>query len=660
MNIKDRLYMSAGISIILVVILVSVVLVTSGRVAEESKKRELLDDVRSDVAELDIVTYDYLLHREKRMEQQWNSKYNSLGEILEKAEEEEMISIRADYAALGKLFSQINANYKEKQKFIQEGAPQEKIDVITVLERRLVDQLLITSHSVTTDASRLAEGAQTEVMEAQRLAANFTLILMIILAITVATSSLLIARSISKPLNELTKGTEIIGKGDLDHKVEIKTKDELGKLAAAFNQMTKRRKRAEEVLQEQGHDLVERIKELNCLYRISTLIQKSETTIEEILQGVVELIPPSWQYPENTGARILLGQREYLTKNFIKTKWIQSSDIIVAGRHTGSVEVIYLEERPEKDEGPFLKEEKNLIHAITEMLGKTIEQFQAETEIEKYQKNLEKMVERRTAELDKRVMEVEQLNSAMVNLLEDLRASNESLDSTLKQLAGANKELDAFVYSVSHDLRAPLRAITGFSQMLIEDYRDKLDEGGKRQLGVIQNSVRGMGQLIDDLLAFSRLGRKALRKSEINMHTLAYEVTETLQLVEKKQKTRLNVKDLLPALGDRALIREVFVNLLSNAIKYTRPVKEPVIEIDSRTEGNENIYFVRDNGVGFDMKYKEKLFKVFQRLHSTEEFEGTGIGLALVQRIIHRHGGRVWGEGKENEGATFYFSLPRS
>ena len=133
-------------------------------------------------------------------------------------------------------------------------------------------------------------------------------------------------RSISKPLNELTKGTEIIGKGDLDHKVEIKTKDELGKLAAAFNQMTKRRKRAEEVLQEQGHDLVERIKELNCLYRISTLIQKSETTIEEILQGVVELIPPSWQYPENTGARILLGQREYLTKNFIKTKWIQSSD----------------------------------------------------------------------------------------------------------------------------------------------------------------------------------------------------------------------------------------------------------------------------------------------------------------------------------------------
>ncbi len=654
MNIKNKLYTSAGVSIALAVALISLVSVTSGRIAEKDEKRQLLTDLYKSVSELDLVTYDYLLHREKRMEHQWNMKHGSLGEILDGlAEEERLISVRADYLVLSNLFSQVTENYRERQRYIQEGASQEKIDVITGIEERLVDQLLITSHSIITDASRNAKEAHTEAVKTQRLSSNLILILLIVLVIAITTSSLLIARGISKPLNELTKGAEIIGKGDFEHKVEIKGEDELGKLAAAFNKMTAS-------LLQQRHYLGERIKELDCLYRISTLVQKPETTIEEIFQGVVELLPPAWQYPEITGARILWGQREYLTKNFIKTMWIQSSNIIVADRHTGSVEVIYLEERPEEDEGPFLKEERNLINAITEMLGKTIESFTVDGELKKYQKNLEKMVEQRTAELDKRVLEVEQLNSAMVNLLEDLRVSNESLVSTSKQLAGANKELEAFAYSVSHDLRAPLRAITGFSEMLVEDYGDKLDEDGQRQLGVIQKSARDMGQLIDDLLAFSRLGRKSLKKSEINMHTLADEVIETFQLVEKKQKTRLNVKELPSAFGDQALIREVFANLLSNAIKYTRPVKEPVIEIDSRTEGNENIYYVKDNGVGFDMKYVDKLFQVFQRLHSAEEFEGTGIGLALVQRIIHRHGGRVWGEGKENEGATFYFSLPRS
>jgi len=239
MNIKNRLYVSAGISIILVVILFSLVLVTSGRIAEGNKKHELLDSVRGGIAELDLVTYDYLLHREERMEQQWNLKYNSLREILDEAAgEQELISIRADYAAIGGLFSQVTANNEGTQKLIQEGASQEEIDAAIGLEERLVAQLLITSHSVITDASNLAEEAQAEVMGAQRLAANLTLVLMIILAITVTTSSLLVARSISKPLDELTKGAEIIGKGDLEHKVRVKARDELGKLATAFNNMT--------------------------------------------------------------------------------------------------------------------------------------------------------------------------------------------------------------------------------------------------------------------------------------------------------------------------------------------------------------------------------------------------------------------------------------
>jgi signal transduction histidine kinase len=226
------------------------------------------------------------------------------------------------------------------------------------------------------------------------------------------------------------------------------------------------------------------------------------------------------------------------------------------------------------------------------------------------------------------------------------------------QLEAANKELEAFSYSVSHDLRAPLRAIDGFSRALLEDYTDKLDEEGKRYLNIIESNTQKMGQLIDDLLLFSRLGRQELRASGIDMGKLAKTVSEELKLAVPERKLAFNINTLIPAQGDQAMIRQVFFNLLSNAVKFTRPKEKALIEVDGRIEGNENVYTVKDNGVGFDMQYVGKLFGVFQRLHSASEFEGTGVGLAIVQRIIHRHGGRVWAEGTVNEGSTFHFTLP--
>jgi PAS domain S-box-containing protein len=225
-------------------------------------------------------------------------------------------------------------------------------------------------------------------------------------------------------------------------------------------------------------------------------------------------------------------------------------------------------------------------------------------------------------------------------------------------LRSAMEELGAFSNSVSHDLRAPLRAIAGFSQALSEDHSDRLDVEGKRMLNVIQDSIHDMGQLIDGLLAFSRLNHNGMKVSDINMRDLATEVFKQVRLGHPERQIRLDIQALPSAYGDRAMIREVLANLLSNAVKFTRHREEATIEVGGRTERNQTIYHVKDNGVGFDMKYVDKLFHVFQRLHSTAEFEGTGIGLALVQRIIHRHGGRVWAEGKVNEGATFYFTLP--
>jgi len=486
----------------------------------------------------------------------------------------------------------------------------------------------------------------------------------------------LMSLSITRPLQKLAKDTEIIGKGDLAYRIDVKTKDEIGILAGAFNKMVNdleettasrdelnreivERKLVEKAFEKQTSDLNERAKELNCLYEISSMIQETEISIEKILQRVVILIPPAWQYPEITCSRISWEAREFRTKNFRETEWKQASDIVINGEVVGKLEVFYLDEKPEDDEGPFMGEERALINAIADRLGKAVEQWEAEEELERHRTHLEETVKKRTSDLNKRISEVEQLNSAMVNLLEDLRVSNESLEIKTQQLGTTNKELDAFAYSVSHDLRAPLRAIDGFSQMLTEDHRDKIDKEGQHQLDVIQGSARQMGQLIDDLLAFSRLGRKGLSISDIDMQALAKDVVKQLRIVEGEKTARLKIDSLPPAQGDRAMIREVFVNLLSNAIKYVAPGETAVIYVAGKIDGDENIYSVKDNGVGFDMKYADKLFQVFQRLHGSE-YEGTGIGLALVHRIIHRHGGRVWGEGKVDEGATFYFSLPRS
>jgi PAS domain S-box-containing protein len=228
------------------------------------------------------------------------------------------------------------------------------------------------------------------------------------------------------------------------------------------------------------------------------------------------------------------------------------------------------------------------------------------------------------------------------------------------QLEAANKELEAFSYSVSHDLRTPLRAIDGFSNILQEDYADKLDAEGLRLLNVVRDNTVRMGQLIDDILKFSRAGRLELTLIEIDMEKMARDVFDELQPVVDEGKLQLEIEHLPPAQGDRAMMHQVFVNLLSNAIKFSRFREPAKIRVGASIEGDEVIYYVRDNGAGFDMQYADKLFGVFQRLHGVTEFEGTGIGLAIVKRIVTRHGGRVWAEGEVDRGATVYFSLPYS
>ncbi len=218
---------------------------------------------------------------------------------------------------------------------------------------------------------------------------------------------------------------------------------------------------------------------------------------------------------------------------------------------------------------------------------------------------------------------------------------------------------EAFSYSVSHDLRAPLRHITGFVDLITKGSGEGLDEEGRHYLEVITDSAGKMGNLIDDLLAFSRAGRVEMKRQPVDFNALVSEVVRDFSVEAQGREVEWKIQSLPVVFGDPTLLRQVWANLISNALKFTRPRKHAIIEIGSRDEENRLVFFVKDNGVGFDMRYKNKLFSLFQRLHKSEEFEGTGVGLANVQRIIHRHGGSVWAESVIGEGTTFYFSLIR-
>jgi signal transduction histidine kinase len=281
-----------------------------------------------------------------------------------------------------------------------------------------------------------------------------------------------------------------------------------------------------------------------------------------------------------------------------------------------------------------------LTDAFNQMLGRIEDQASAlrvsKEELQRYATELEQRVEERTHELQE---------------------SNEALERNATQLLAANKELDAFAYSVSHDLRAPLRSIDGFSQVVLQDYADKLDDAGRDALHRVRAATQRMGMLIDDLLKLARITRAEMKREPVDLSGIAQEIVAELQRTAPERQVEFAIAPGLKAQGDARLLRVVLDNLLRNGWKYTAKQPRPRVEFGSADVNGGRAFMVKDNGAGFDMKYADKLFGVFQRLHSAAEFEGTGVGLATVQRIITRHGGRIWAEGAVDQGATFYFTL---
>jgi signal transduction histidine kinase len=252
-----------------------------------------------------------------------------------------------------------------------------------------------------------------------------------------------------------------------------------------------------------------------------------------------------------------------------------------------------------------------------------------------------------------RALEVRRLRMEINHLQQRVREHMQELES-------ANRELESFSYSVSHDLRAPLRAIHGFSNILVESYSPQLPDEAQQMLGRIMSSSERMSELIEHLLRFSRLSKQAIVKQPIKIQQLVRDVVDELQRATPEYGDHVQILPLPDTIGDEVLVRQIFANLLSNAMKFTRQLAKPTIVVGCQQLNDEQVYYVRDNGAGFDMQHADNLFRVFHRLHDQREFEGNGVGLSLVQRIIQRHGGRIWPEAAVNRGATFYFTLPNS
>ncbi len=429
-----------------------------------------------------------------------------------------------------------------------------------------------------------------------------------------------------------------------------------------------------------GFELCRRIKADDSLKEIPVLLLTALSDPEDVLKGLecgadsFITKPYNEDYLLSQISRVILNQHmrdgssgasgdEILFKGqryVITSERRQILDLLLSTYETAVMKNRQLKELKEELEVLNENLEKKVEQRTTALMAEIVERKKAEEELKRHREHLEELVEERTGEL--RAIN-EQLCREIADRKEaerKIQQLNADLEKHARELEVANKDLESFSYSVSHDLKAPLRAIAGFTQILRERHAGELRPEAARLLGHVVENAHRMNQLIDEILAFSRAGAGEIRAGEVDIGQLVSSLIEEMRPLWEGRKLSFKLGKLSPAHGDAAAIRQVFFNLVSNSIKFTRPKEAATIELGSDEAAEENTYYVRDDGVGFDGQQVDRLFGIFRRLHTSSEFEGSGIGLAIVKRIITKLGGRVWARGEPGRGATFYFTLPRS
>ena len=407
-----------------------------------------------------------------------------------------------------------------------------------------------------------------------------------------------------------------------------------------------KQKRADETLKKTTIDLHERVKELTCLYSISKLVEKDDLTVDELIQRTADLIPPSWLYPESTCARITLKNRSYRTKKFTETCWVQSQRIRVNKEYIGVLEVFLLETKPNKDEGPFLIEERNLLNAIAERLGHIIEHKRANEALQKAHDELQIRVEERTKELA----------TQNQHLLNEIRERKKAEEDLLK----SSEKIKLFAYAVAHDLKNPAISTHGLARILNKKFGNELSDRGKRICEQIQRSSEDIASLVDKINIFI-----SAKEAPLNIGNISLE--EIFQILQEEFSSQLNIRSIqwiiqeqIPDIivGDRLSIIRIFRNIIGNSLKYGGDNLSR-IEIGHRSTKDLHILKVTDDGQGLEVKDSKNVFKWFNRKADTKGIQGSGMGLAIVREIAALHGGECWLEPAKPKGVTFYVSLSR-
>jgi signal transduction histidine kinase len=491
---------------------------------------------------------------------------------------------------------------------------------------------------------------------------------LVLLAITLG-QLVALQRTILRPISTLAEAAELARtREDYTRRVPASGTDELARLGQSFNAMM-------EAIQQREGDL-----------RRLSLFQRA--IMDNAAYGISSTTPEGVVTSFNPAAERLLGyQAEEVVGKQTPALWHEPDEVARRAQQLSGelgtaiapgFEVFAARARrglPEEGEWTFRRKDGTLVPVLlavtalrdergqlTGFVGLTYDltdRKRAEEALRKLNEGLEQRVKLRTAELQLGSAELQENQQALMNIVEDLNEKTIALEAANAKLEAVNRELEAFSYSVSHDLRAPLRSIDGFSRILLEDYEGKLDEDGKDSLWRVRAAAQRMGMMIEDLLNLSRVSRGESRCTPVDLSGLAATVAGAIQQAEPKRSFEFVIAPDLRATGDAGLLQIVIENLFNNAAKFSSTRPDARIEFGLTTRDGQPAYFVHDNGVGFDMTYAHKLFGVFQRLHSVSEFPGTGIGLATVRRIIHRHGGEVGAHSEPGQGATFFFTLPQ-
>jgi len=674
MKIATRLYLVLLLPLVLLAV-VGAVLAWSSRVLDQEAQREnIMDQVTRGAGELNILAYEHLQNSSARTKQQWQRRHDTLVRLLgtvefpAAADRVALVQARATLEELNHIFAELLR--------VEDGATSATA-TSAKLKERLVGRLLAESQSLTTLAASLSHSCARAQVSARQRAFGLTTLLIALTAAGVGVTAWLIRRSITQPIVHLRRGAERLASGHLDHKIGKLADNEIGELARSFDEMAEALRRQAE---ERDKALAalrldeERLEALVQLNQMSGATQKQLTDFA--LETAVSLTGSqigylafmnkdetvltmhSWSkqamaecameekpriYPiasigllgEAVRQRKAVITNDYAAPNPLKKGYPKGHVTVL--RHMNApifdgdriVAVAGVGNKPT----PYDESDVRQLTLLMQGMWRLLKQREIEEDLRRHRDHLEELVADRTAEL-------EQLAAA---------------------LARSNEELEQFAYIASHDLREPLRMVTGFLQLLEHRYHDKLDADALRFIGFAVDGARRMEQLIQDLLQYARIGSQHKPFSTVDCNQIVQTVLQHLDVAIRENQAVITIEGVLPSvLGDATQLTQLFQNLIANAIKFRRPDTPPRIQIRATRNPTEWVFSVGDNGIGIDPKHFQRLFALFQKLHTREEYPGTGIGLALCKKIVECHGGRIWVESAPGVGSTFSFSLPIS